>query len=248
MWFILAIVHSPAGASAAVEYRRARARRRRDALVAIGFLLLAASLAGAARQAATGEIRAGLAASAVTCLLLAGRWMWSGRDPERWLRGAAGEAATALVLDELPAGRWAVLHDRRVPGSRANLDHLVIGPSGVWVIDTKATRARVRAGWRTVRFGDRRLDTGPVRWEAQVVADRLGVPVRPLVVVHGDGLGRRGGRCGGVRVVPAHGLRRRLRRRGWRLDASGVAALADEAEFIFGPASRHQEKRAGLRG
>ena len=248
MWFILGIVHSPAGTSAAVEYRRARDRRRRGVFAAFGFVLVGAGLAEAARRAAAGGIRAGLATSALICVLLAGRCMWSGRDPERWLRGAAGEVATALVLGALPAPKWAVLHDRRVPGSRANLDHLVIGPSGVWVIDTKATRARVRAGWRTVRFGDRRLDTGPVKWEAQVVADRLGVPVRPLVVVHGDGLRRRGGRCGGVRVVPAHALLSGLRRHRWRLRPSRVAALADEAEFAFSPAGQYQEKRVGLRG
>ena len=125
------------------------------------------------------------------------------------------------MLDRLPARRWAVRHDLAVPGSRANVDHLVIGPSGVWVIDTKTTRAPVRAGWRTVRVGDHRLDTGPAQWEAEVSADRLGAAVRPLIVVHGEGLRRRGGRTGGVRVVPAAGLLGRLRRGRRRLDRPG---------------------------
>ena len=30
-----------------------------------------------------------------------------------------------------------VLHDRRRPGTAANIDHLVVAPSGVWVIDAK---------------------------------------------------------------------------------------------------------------
>ncbi len=30
-----------------------------------------------------------------------------------------------------------VLHDRLVPGSRANIDHITVGPSGVFVIDAK---------------------------------------------------------------------------------------------------------------
>jgi hypothetical protein len=30
-----------------------------------------------------------------------------------------------------------VLHDRSVPGTRSNIDHLAVVPSGVWVIDTK---------------------------------------------------------------------------------------------------------------
>jgi hypothetical protein len=30
-----------------------------------------------------------------------------------------------------------VLHDREVPGTRANIDHLVVAGDGVWVVDTK---------------------------------------------------------------------------------------------------------------
>jgi hypothetical protein len=33
-----------------------------------------------------------------------------------------------------------VLHDRRVPGTRANIDHLAITPSGIYVIDPKRYR------------------------------------------------------------------------------------------------------------
>lgn len=30
-----------------------------------------------------------------------------------------------------------MLHDRRIPGSRANIDQIAVAPTGVWVIDTK---------------------------------------------------------------------------------------------------------------
>jgi hypothetical protein len=36
-----------------------------------------------------------------------------------------------------------VLHDRRMPGGRANIDHLAIAPSGVWVIDAKRYKGKV---------------------------------------------------------------------------------------------------------
>ena len=36
-----------------------------------------------------------------------------------------------------------VLHDRLVPGSRANVDHIAIGPSGVFVIDAKKYTGQV---------------------------------------------------------------------------------------------------------
>jgi hypothetical protein len=55
------------------------------------------------------------------------------------------------VLDGLPPESVAVLHDRRIPGSRANIDHLVITTGGVWVIDSKRysgqPELRVEGGW-----------------------------------------------------------------------------------------------------
>ena len=36
-----------------------------------------------------------------------------------------------------------VLHDRRVPRTRGNIDHLVIASSGVWVIDAKRHSGKV---------------------------------------------------------------------------------------------------------
>ena len=52
-----------------------------------------------------------------------------------WERGAAGERK----LGEALAGMVGVrtLHDRRVPGTRGNIDHLLVGPAGVFVVDAK---------------------------------------------------------------------------------------------------------------
>jgi hypothetical protein len=35
-----------------------------------------------------------------------------------------------------------VLHDRRIPGTRANIDHIAVTPTGVYVIDAKKYRGR----------------------------------------------------------------------------------------------------------
>ncbi|WP_254786130.1 nuclease-related domain-containing protein [Curtobacterium sp. MCBA15_008] len=45
-------------------------------------------------------------------------------------------------LDRLATESTRVLHDRRVPRSRANIDHLVVTPAGVWVIDSKRYQGR----------------------------------------------------------------------------------------------------------
>jgi Nuclease-related domain len=60
-------------------------------------------------------------------------------DPQStraWASGAAGEARFAAAMAELGDAVIA-LHDRRVPRSRANIDHIVIGPSGIFVVDAK---------------------------------------------------------------------------------------------------------------
>ena len=63
------------------------------------------------------------------------------RQAEAWAAGAAGERAVARRLGR--ARRAEVLSDRAWPGRRSNLDHVVVAPSGVFVIDTKAYRGRV---------------------------------------------------------------------------------------------------------
>ena len=54
-----------------------------------------------------------------------------------WKQGAIGEQKVAQVLDGLAGAELIALHDRKLPKSRANVDHLVVTPSGVWVIDAK---------------------------------------------------------------------------------------------------------------
>lgn len=221
-----------AGGSATDGFTAARGVARRRRLVQV--VALASGAAGASFAPGLEWRGAALGASLVAS------WMVRpDRDPERWLRGAAGEEATAALLAELPGRRWIVFHDRAVPGSAANLDHVVVGPTGVWVIDTKSYRAPLRAGWRSVRVGDHRIDTATAAWEASVVADRLGVDVRAVLAVHGVGLPPRGRRVGGVPILPASALLRRLRRRrgSARLRRQDIHALGEAFEEAFRPAA-----------
>jgi diadenosine tetraphosphatase ApaH/serine/threonine PP2A family protein phosphatase len=71
-----------------------------------------------------------------------------------WARGAVGERRLGGALEGLGDEAMVVLHDRRIPGSRANIDHLVVAPRGVYIIDTKAYKGRVefrRGGWLSKR-------------------------------------------------------------------------------------------------
>ena len=68
-------------------------------------------------------------------------------DPQStkaWATGARGEEQVGRALDAISEPGLHVLHDRRIPRSRANIDHIVIAPSGVHVIDAKKYRGRPR--------------------------------------------------------------------------------------------------------
>ncbi len=59
-----------------------------------------------------------------------------------WKSGAAGEAVVGRALDAIASEDIVVLHDRRIPRTRANIDHIVITRAGVWVIDAKRYRGK----------------------------------------------------------------------------------------------------------
>lgn len=81
------------------------------------------------------------------------------RSAEMWDRGAEGERATGEVLDGLQAQGWMVFHDVRWPGrQRANIDHVVVGPPGIFVIDAKNWTGRIEVRDNTFRAHGRRQD------------------------------------------------------------------------------------------
>jgi hypothetical protein len=69
--------------------------------------------------------------------------LWDERQTtQAWERGAIGEERLGARLDALASDEVVVLHDRRIPGSRANIDHIVVTPAGIWVIDAKRYKGR----------------------------------------------------------------------------------------------------------
>jgi hypothetical protein len=73
------------------------------------------------------------------------------RSTEAWGRGAAGEERVGHWLERAVGGSGVVLHDRALSHRRANIDHIAVVASGVWVIDTKHFRGRLErrelGGW-----------------------------------------------------------------------------------------------------
>ena len=75
-----------------------------------------------------------------------------------WARGASGEERVAEALAKHRGDAVVVLHDRRIPKSRANIDHLAVTPTGVWVIDAKRYKGKVAVS--TPLFGNAKLTIG----------------------------------------------------------------------------------------
>ena len=111
------------------------------------------------------------------------------RSAENYEKGAAGEREVAAVLDGLEPS-FVVLHDLDVPGSRSNLDHVVIGPTGVLLVDAKAYSGTLKAGSGTLWRGriPIRKECATAKWEAGQLAAFLNVPVRTVLCFVGTEL------------------------------------------------------------
>jgi hypothetical protein len=137
---------------------------------------------------------------------------------------------------------WAVLHDLALPGSRANLDHLAIGPGGVFVIDSKHYRGRLQLD-PSGRLWHGRYPLAPalraVSFEADQAALVLTDPdvvVVPVMAVHGAQVPWGKVVMNGVPVVAARRLPSMLRQLPAVLGPERVAALAAQARVRFHPA------------
>lgn len=118
-------------------YSQARALAQRMLLIGAGALVLL--LAAWLVFGLSGWPLIGLELGTIAALVIVERRT----DPvfDRWLRGAEGEKRVGAILDDLAADGWHVTHD--VSLGRGNIDHVLVGPGGVFTVETKAHRGRV---------------------------------------------------------------------------------------------------------
>ncbi len=161
------------------------------------------------------------------------------RDTRAWRDGARGERATARLLRRLGRHGYAVFHDVAIPGTPANADHLLVGPPGVILVDSKRYTGQVSQGadgrvWHNHYPMDQTLRA--LRLEAQAISAALGVRVRPVVCVHHAQVAHGGLTAGDVEILPARRLRGMLRNRRQQLGEADVAALVAHALAVLRPA------------
>jgi hypothetical protein len=210
------------GGSAQAEYQRRRARDHTAWARTLPWRLAALLGAGLAGLVAATLLSVPLPARAVAAVAaLAAAW-WRLRfrpspETQAWARGAAGERHLARLLAPLEAHGWTVLHDLRVPRSAANIDHLVIGPPGVFVVDAKHYSGPLYLSHDGGLWHGRyplAAALSATRWEADKVQATLGAPdidVVPIVAVVGAPVPFGQVSIHGIPVVAAASLARMVR-------------------------------------
>lgn len=140
-------------------------------------------------------------------------------DATPWYLGARGELEVAALLAKLPPG-WTVLHSLPVGTRDADIDHVVLGPGGVFTLNTKHHRGQeVWVAGRTFMVsGQAQPHIRNAQHEALVVADILaaagiGCPVESVLAVVGAVSVKIRARPEGVQVIEAGELVRWLRKR-----------------------------------
>lgn len=149
-------------------------------------------------------------------------------------RGDEGELVVRELLGPLEADGWLILHRRRWPGTRrADLDHVLVGPGGVVVLDTKNWTGRVCLVHGRLLLGqsDETGELDDVRRQVEAVEELLvehGVaPLQitgALVFVDQDIAPSVWGR---VHVLDATHLLRWVRSLGRRLQPAVVRSVAE---------------------
>lgn len=73
----------------------------------------------------------------IVFLILGGLVFSEARKKRRsWIRGAKGEKSVVNKLNELPK-EYFIFNDLKIPSLKGNIDHVVIGPTGVFALETK---------------------------------------------------------------------------------------------------------------
>jgi hypothetical protein len=163
-----------------------------------------------------------------------------------YFAAADSEKRIAHVLAPLAAAGYHFLPDRQWPGSRrAQVDMVVVGPGGLFIVDTKAWKDPVIADGRVFRgqadVTDEFGGLADLAWKTEAALAEIGLApgeVRPVVVFAGHkGVNAS---VGGVEIVGEGDIVRHIARRGQRLTASAVeqvlAAAIKHFPLIGAPA------------
>jgi hypothetical protein len=247
-----------AGRSGGRIFKEARSEWRRGVrwrfgLVLGGMLLLAVP---ALLVPKVGQLSAGMVIGGVLGMAM---WVWDSPPTfiENWRMGRDGERWTEKELKPLQRDGWRVVHDRASGFYDTNFDHVVVGPRGVFLLDTKNR-------WGTFAIEDRVLschhhsapqsDYSMPKLERQMMGaagglerflnERVGwiIDVWPVVVLWA-GFEAREGTIGKVQIVHGSQLEAWLRKQPVRIAGADVVTIAATVESLPPAAHSPSEPR-----
>ncbi|MCW4386318.1 UvrD-helicase domain-containing protein [Salinibacterium sp. SYSU T00001] len=160
-------------------------------------------------------------------------------EAARYAAAAIAERKLAHRLAPLLAHGYHLLADRKWPGSKsAQLDLIVVGPSGVWIVDSKHWNDFTIAGGSMFRgdadVTDDVLRLADVANDAESAFAEVGLApgeVRSVLAMHGHS--KQIGEVGPVEVVGADDIHRHFAKRGNRLSIGEVERVLAVAIQYF---------------
>jgi hypothetical protein len=185
------------------------------------------------------------------------------QNARSWYLGALGEIVVAEKLERL-GDSWRVINAVPVGAAGSDIDHVVVGPPGVFTINTKAHASkRVWAAGQALRInGFKQNYIRNSQFEAEraskLLTSAVGRPivVTPLIVMVGVSELNYGVRRPEVDVVTSRGLVRNLKRRKRILTPDEVTEIASVASrrgtwhrdaVVLDDTQRHVERFERLR-
>lgn len=189
----------PAPGSPGRRARRIVLRLRMRTLVALGALAVQTTFAGRAFGLRS-PLFIGSELLLLLCILAISRFVLPLVD--RHDRGAKGEEHVGGLLDRLAREGWHVVHDANF--GRGDIDHVAIGPAGVFTVETKSHPGPISVG---------RLHGALLRQahaQRRLLERAIETQVQPLIVYSRAWVDRPLARRKGVRVLPARMLLRYL--------------------------------------
>lgn len=228
-----------AGGSAQREFERRKSRERSAIRANLPWTvpLVAALSIGAGMLSERYIGSMGLVTGLVVAAFLGLQFWGTSAHIVSYGKGAEGERRTATSLWKLTG--YTVLHDRKIPGSRANIDHVVIGPGGVFVVETKNYSGKVMVkGDDLFVSGRKRTAVLEQTWREAVAVQgvlavelaRLARDVTPVLCIHGAELPWSRTTVQGVRICNGRELKNLIAKSPPALADQDVAALIQLAE------------------
>lgn len=212
MQIVHAIAHDPTARAPGQHTREIVRRLRLRTLVALGVLAVATALLG--RTFGLRDVRfLGSEVGLLVAMFVVLRYIMP--LVERHDRGATGEEQVGSLLNGLEGRGWHAIHDASL--GNGNVDHILIGPAGVFTVETKSHPGPVRVA----RIHGATI--GQAQAQQRAIARVTGLAVEPLIVYSRAWIDRPLARRKGVRVLPARMLPGYLDRRRATLSPEQVA-------------------------